>query len=441
MKEKSLLFERILVLTPDDGEGMRVLPDHHVAVRGPLVAYVGPSREEARRCVEDTDLSVVDGRDACLLPSFANAHTHTAMTLLRNAADDKALHEWLFEDIFPREARLRPRDIQAGTRLGLCEMIRSGTTASADMYFLPDLTAEAVLESGFRMLLSVDAKEQDPGTGRRRLRPEDLERFLSQFEGAGDGRIRTALLVHSIYLYEPEIYPAMAEAARSLGTRIHVHVSETEREVRDCIDTYGARPPEILERFGLLDGPTLAAHCVHLDDADRAILSRHGVTAVHNPSSNLKLGSGFADVPAMQAAGIRVALGTDGAASNNTLDLYREVRLASFLAKGLYRDATRLPAARVLRMATCDGFEGIGFPRCGRVAPGCEADLQVVRFDHPSMQPEGDPVSALVYSADGGRVDTVVCQGRPLLWKGALTTLDEERIVAEARSSAAHLRG
>jgi 5-methylthioadenosine/S-adenosylhomocysteine deaminase len=434
----NVLFERIHVISPETSGGVFVMSDAYVAVREGLVVYIGGNRAGAVLALAGVGYETYDGRDRLLVPALANAHGHAAMTLMRNSADDLSLHDWLYGVIFPRETRLRPQDVRNGTQLALCEMIRSGTGTAADMYFFQDTVLEAFVASGARLDLSIDAKRKD-ATGTLVPAPEDLERFLGIARKDGDGRVAISLLMHSVYLYPDALYRQMAEIAEDLDVGVQVHVSETKREVKECLAKHGTTPPAYLEAAGFFRTPTLAAHCVHVTLDDLEILARNDVTVVHNPSSNLKLGSGIADIHAMQRSGIRIALGTDGAASNNNLDLFHEIRLAAFLAKGTTGEAATLDAASVLRMATVNGSVGMGFPGTGVIDVGKQADLIVLNADRASMTPLGDPMSAFVYSADASCVESLLVDGRILLYKGELTTLDEERIRAEALVSARHI--
>jgi 5-methylthioadenosine/S-adenosylhomocysteine deaminase len=434
----NVLFDRINVISPDMNGGAYSLTDAYVAVREGRIAHIGTSREDASCALSGVVYETYDGRDRILTPSLANAHGHAAMTLMRNSADDTTLHDWLYNVIFPREERLRPQDVRNGTQLALCEMIRSGTGAAADMYFFQETVFESFVEAGARLNLSVNAKRRNASDV---LVPdaEDLERFLSMARQHGDDRVVVSVLMHSVYLYPDSLYAEMASMAAGLGVGVQIHVSETKREVKECLAQHGLTPPAYLEAAGFFRTPTLVAHCVHLTDDDRRILASQNVTVVHNPSSNLKLASGIADLTAMGRSGIRIALGTDGAASNNNLDLFHEIRLAAFLAKASTGDASALDAASVLRMATLHGTIGLGFPETGTIEVGSKPDLMILDTARPSMTPLGNPMSAFVFSADSSCVESLMVDGRWLMFKHELTTLDEERIRAEAIASARYI--
>ena len=432
----AVLFERITVVTPNQVHQMQVFPESWVAVRDGKIAYCGLAEEQAKAALMGLSYEIYPGKDRLLLSSFANTHGHLAMTLLRNQADDYQLHDWLFQVVFPREERLTHDIVLHGTRLAIAEMIRSGTGAAADMYYFDDAVAQAALEAGFRVNLCVDVKKKD-ASGKIILDPYLLDQKMKAYHRHPSQLLRVSMLLHSVYLYEPAIYPQMAELAKSAACPVQVHIGETRKEVIDCLADYGKRPAEQLEAFGFFQTPTIASHCVHLDDAERSILARNQVLAAHCPASNLKLGSGIADLPAMVNAGVKIGIGTDGAASNNSLDLFQDIRLASFLAKGLTGDASVLPASDLLFMATEQGYAGLGYEQAGRIEEGKDADLQIVRTDLPAMVPLGNPVSALVYSCDGSAVDSLMIGGRWLMLHHELKTMDEERVLYDARIAAA----
>ncbi len=439
-----LLFEDIMVVTPDSGWGMAVMTHQYVAISKGEIKVVSTDRETACSVLAE-GFQTYAGKNRVLMSAFANAHGHLPMTLMRNTADDLPLHDWLFNNIFPRESKLTEKEVYAGANLALLEMIRGGTACAADMYYYSEAVARAALEAGFRLNLCCEGKGED-SAGESVLKTDQAKAFVEQYDGAGDGLLKASLLVHSIYLYEESMYRKLADLAKQLGIGIQVHVSETKKEVEDCLRAYGMRPPEKLAEEGVFEVPTVAAHCVWLDRQDREILKRHNVTCVHNPVSNLKLGSGIADVQSMLESGLKVALGTDGAASNNRLDMFQEMRLASLLPKGVFLDPVKMTAPNVLRMATTNGYEGLGFSQAGRVAPGTRADLQVINLTDANIQPaiyEDTPesvLSALVYSAGPENVESVYCDGRCLLYKNSFLTIDEEKVIAEALQAARRLR-
>ncbi len=429
MKE-AILFEKINCLTAGEDGVVKALRDMYVAVAEGDIQVVTQDRAAAVATLPPTFLSY-RGQDKLLLPAFANAHTHLPMSLLRNSADDLRLHEWLYNNIFPREAKMRPEDIRVGTELSLLELIAGGVVCLADMYMMPEETAGACLEAGVRLNFCCESRSTGP-SGYTEMRPDWAEAAVRDWEGRYDDRFRVSLLIHSVYLHQPEIYPLTATLAKSLGVGIHLHLSETQKENADCLKDYGLTPTAKLVADGIFDVPTLAAHCVWLSAEDRTILREKKVACSHNPTSNLKLGSGIAEIGKLVEEEIRVCLGTDGAASNNRLDLYAEMRLAALLAKGKACDPVALTADQVFKMATVEGYRSLRFDRGGIIAAGEPADLQVLCLSDPNLQPPASLLSAVVYSAGPENVESTLCNGEFLFYKGMHTTLDAEKITAEA---------
>ena len=439
--QSAVLFSHIQLVSPLPEGPVLSLANAFVAVANGQILYAGPFEDAARQQLNDavgSRYDTYDGQRKILWPAMANAHGHIPMTLMRNQADDANLHTWLFDMIFPREKHLTPEHVKNGTLLGMAEMIRAGTGTAADMYYYSEAVVEAAVASGMRLNVCFDGKAEGPD-GKTHVQPGAIERFIRLCRSEGAGRIEPALLVHSIYLYEPYLYRELAQVAVEQQCFVQVHIGETSREVSECLATYGQRPAVQLSEFGFFQTPTVAAHCVHLDDQERSILAGANILVAHCPTSNLKLGSGMADVRAMLAAGVKVGLGTDGAASNNNLNLYQEMKLASLLAKGTSGDASVLPADDLIRMATLTAQQGLGFARAGCIAPGYQADLQILDADRPSLWPLGEPNAALVYSSEGSAVESLMVDGQWLMYKHELQTLDEEKIKHDALRSATRL--
>lgn len=444
MKNNSVVFKNICVVTPDDGE-VKTYKNANVAVEGKKIKYLGKSFDKAMESIsnKESDVEVYEGKNRIILPCFVNSHTHLAMTLLRNRNDDTTLHNWLFNKIFPVEEKMRSQELNSGTMLGIAEMIKSGTGACSNMYmaFEDAVDADIATETGIKLNTVFNGGEKKIKSGKLEADFDLFDEYFYKYDSSANGNIRCGVLVHSIYLYEENYYYKMAQLAKERDTFIHIHLSETEKEVSDCMEKYKMRPPAILNKMGIFDVPCIAAHCVYLDDDDRDILKRKGVTIVHNPASNLKLGSGMADLKKMVDAGINVAIGTDGPASNNNLDIYREMRFASYLAKGINKDACVLSANEILKSATVNGMVGLGFLDSGEIKAGKDADLQVINTDMPSMTPLGDPVSGIVYSAGSECVESVMVSGKMLMRNRELLTIDEEKAIFEANKSVEYLYG
>ncbi|GAB7387561.1 amidohydrolase [Bacillaceae bacterium] len=383
---------------------------------------------------------VIDGRHKAVLPGLVNTHGHAAMSLLRGYADDLPLQEWLEEKMWPLEAKFTAEHVKWGTLLSLAEMIRSGTTCFVDMYDHMEEVAQAVETSGIRGVLTRGVIGLcSPEEQRRKL--EEAVRFAVSWHGRANGRIRTMMAPHAPYTCPPEYIAKIVAKAEEHDLPVHIHVSETQREVEQNIKDYGVRPVAHLEKLGVFRRPTLVAHAVHLTDEEIEILARYDVKVSHNPGSNLKLASGIARVPQLMRRGVTVSLGTDSAASNNNLDMFEEIRLAALLHKGSSGDPTVVPALEALKMGTVYGARAAFLPpSVGALKVGNAADLITVSLDRPHFQPAGPIVSHLVYSACGNDVCDLFVDGKPIMRERELLTLDEERIMYEANRLRERLR-
>ncbi|MCS7197182.1 MAG: amidohydrolase [Candidatus Bipolaricaulota bacterium] len=375
--------------------------------------------------------TVIDGHNKLALPGFVNAHTHLAMVLLRGYSDDRNLQDWLEHDIWPAERKLTEEDVYWASLVGIAEMLRSGTTAFSDMYFFMDAVAQAVKESGMRALLSYGIIAPSPGE-RAQRELSITEKFLKDWHNAADGRIRVAVGPHAPYTCCDAVWQDATALARQYNTLIHTHLQETRTEVNDSIKEYQKSPTERLASLGVFQAKTVVAHGVHLSDNDVKILVERGVGLAHCPTSNLKLSSGIAPVKRYKELGLRVGIGTDGAASNNNLDMLEELRLAALLAKR--DDPTALPAAEALQMATRVGAEILGFEGVGRLAEGAQADIILVETQGAHWQPGHNPVSDLVYAAQASDVTTVIIAGRIVMKDREILTFDEERAKERVRA-------
>ncbi len=385
------------------------------------------------KITEKLPLDAVDSTVDCggnlLIPGFYNAHCHAAMTLFRGYGEDLPLQRWLEERIFPAEDRLSPESVLAASRFAIAEMLRNGIVSFSDMYMFEDVTAEAVLESGIKANLSRCIVSFDPTADMKndfRLR-ESLE-LVDQYHGAGNGRLKIDLSLHAEYTNVPHACEYVGRVARERGLLMQLHLSETEKEHRECIERHGKTPARFFADLGVFDTPTLAAHCVWVSDEDIEIMAQKGVTAVHNPISNLKLGSGVMPIRRMLDAGVNVAFGTDGVASNNRLDLLRDYQVAAILHKGISRDPASVTARELFPLATQNGALAQGRADCGRLEVGACADL--VLLDRHAMHnvPCYDEYAMLAYSAAASDVKMTMVDGRILYQNGAYTSMDEERL-------------
>ncbi|SDG03543.1 5-methylthioadenosine/S-adenosylhomocysteine deaminase [Halorubrum xinjiangense] len=380
----------------------------------------------------------LDASGSLVIPGLVNAHTHVAMTLLRGYADDKPLDPWLREDIWPAEAELTPDDIEAGAELGALEMIRSGTTAFADMYFSMDRVADVVDRAGLRARLGHGVVTVGKDDAAARADVEESLAVARELDGAADGRIRTAFMPHSLTTVGEEFLREGVAEAREAGIPVHLHANETVEEVDPIVDERGERPIAYAADIDALGPDDFFAHGVHVDDTEIERLAAAGTAVVHCPASNMKLASGMAPVQRLREAGVTVGLGTDGAASNNDLDVFDEMRDAAMLGKLAADDASAVPAAAVVEMATDGGADALNLPG-GRIEAGAAADLAVVDLDAPHLTPVHDPVSHLAYAARGSDVRHTVCDGDVLMRDREVLTLDAEAVQQRAADAARDL--
>lgn len=457
-----ILFEQVDLVT---GNGDEVLRDGYLLVEGDRITAMGQgsfSMDETADISHSGAMPLnhhhpagrmlqpdpprthqrIAAPGCVLMPAFYNAHTHVAMTLLRNHADDMDLQTWLFTRIFPAEARFDDAAVGAGTRLGLLEMLAGGTAGFIDMYDHCDATAEAVEDAGMRLLMTRGLlNTDDAGNFGNDSRLLEAKALHARWDGAGNGRIRTGFGPHSVYTCSPAYLRVVADEAMNLGVPVHVHVDETRREHEECLARHGLTPAALCEQAGLFGGHAVAAHCVHVTDEDLALLAAHDVTIAHNPRSNLKLASGVAPVLRARVAGIPVALGTDGASSNNTLDMWAEMSLTSLLHKGTSLDPLAVSASEALVMATRAGAQAMGMRDAGFLQIGAKADLVMADGTGAHWMPVHNRLSAVAYSGRSSDVRLTMVDGRILYRDGAYMTLDAERIRHEVASAMERIFG
>jgi len=377
----------------------------------------------------------LDAEGDLVMPGLVNAHTHVAMTLLRGHADDKPLDAWLREDIWPVEAALEPEDIEAGAELGALEMIKSGTTAFGDMYFEIDRTADVVDRAGLRAVLGHGAISAGKDDAAARADIEESVAMARKLDGTADGRVSTAVMPHSLTTVTPELLELAAEEAAAAGVPVHYHANETVDEVDPIVEERGMRPLKWARDLGLCREADFLAHGVHLDETEIDLVAKTGTGVVHCPASNMKLASGMAPIQRLLDAGAVVGLGTDGAASNNDLDLFDELRDAAMLGKLAADDASAVAAPAAVEMATAGGADVLGL-NAGRIESGAAADLAVIDLDAPHLTPQHDVVSHLAYAARGSDVRHTVCDGQVLMRDREVLTLDEDAVMARASERA-----
>lgn len=423
-----ILIKNVDILSMDGNS--RDVVNSNIYIVDDKIEYIGHDIEnkEVHR--------VIDGKNKLAMPGLINSHTHIGMSLLRNYADDMPLQTWLNDKIWPIEANMTGEDIYWGSLLSMVEMIKSGTTTFCDMYDFMEDVARGLDESGMRGVLTRGMTAfTDPDA-----KLEETRQFYKNWHGNANGRIKIMVAPHAIYTCDRDFLSKCIDLAKVLNTGLNIHLSETKIEVEDSIKEHGKSPVKYLEDLGFFDVHTIAAHCVHLDDEDMDILVKHKVYPVNNPTSNLKLASGFAPIDAMLKKGIPVALGTDGSSSNNNLDMFEEINLASILSKAVNMDALSVSAYSAIEMATINGAKALDWDKeIGTLELGKKADIILLDLDKPHFYPRHNLVSAISYCAHGSDVDTVIINGKIIMEKREIKTLDVELIQYMAEKHAKNL--
>jgi 5-methylthioadenosine/S-adenosylhomocysteine deaminase len=397
-----------------------IVEKKNICIEGNKITEIGKN-------VKGSD--TIDAKNHLIMPGLVNTHTHVAMTLLRGYADDIPLTEWLKDYIWPKEMKLKPVDCYYGSLLGIIEMIRSGTTCFSDMYFHEDQTARAVRESGMRAVLSPGIA--DLGDVKRGAYMVNMTlKFVNTVK---DERIDVAFGPHSPYMCSSDFLLRIQEHAQKLGKIVHIHLHETREEIKKFHKKHEKTPIELLESIGFLQKNVCAAHVIHVSDRECDILKKCNVKVLHCPASNLKLANGISPVVTMIEKGIRVSLGTDGAASNNTLDLFREMRLMVLLQK--VNNSQAMKADTAVAIATENGGIALNW-KTGKIEEGFLADLIFIDLKKVSMVPQHNLVSNIVYSMNSSAVDTVIIDGKVVMENGTILTIDEEKIVEKAQEKA-----
>lgn len=420
-----LLLKNIELLDTPNGEA------NVIAVEDGKISYIGKDLPDSFAADE-----VIDGKGMLATAGMVNTHGHVSMTLLRSYADDMALMDWLENKIWPIEAKMNAKDIYWGAMLGIAEMLKSGTTCFADMYCFMDDVARAVAETGIRANLSRGliglASDKDDKLA-------ENTQLVKDWQGYDNGRIRITYGPHAPYTCQVEYLQKVIEAAQANNAEIQMHLCETKGEVENCIKEHGVTPIKLMDQLGMFELGTIAAHCVYLTEDDMDIMAAKNVRVAHNPQSNLKLASGIAPVARMLEKGICVGLGTDGASSNNNLDMLEECRAAAMLHKTTTLNPLAVPAAQAWDMATVNGAKVLGFDELGKLGVGQQADIVLWNMHKPYWYPRHNKLSLLVYAANSSDADTVIVSGKVVLQNGSMTLFDEEKIYAEANLRAQKL--
>lgn len=369
---------------------------------------------------------ILDGENKLLTPGFVNAHTHLGMSYFRNYADDLALMDWLQNEIWPIEAKLNAEDIYWSSMLSIIENIKSGVTTFCDMYYEMDRVGDAAIESGIRGVLTRGMTDVD-GKGEEKL--QEFDALYNNYHNRSDGRIKVVPAPHAIYTCSTEFLKEISDNAKKLYDNIiHIHLSETLTEVENSKKEYGMTPIEYVNSLGLLDSQIIAAHCVHITDQEIELVKDKKFYPVYNPSSNLKLASGFTPVDKMLKNNIKMAMGTDGDSSNNNQDFVEEMHIGGIVNKAVTMNEKAVPAIEILKMATVNGAEALGFENLGLIKEDYLADLTVFDLESNSFTPRNNLISALVYSANSSDVEAVICDGKFIMRDRKLVNVDEEKV-------------
>lgn len=433
-----LLLKRAGILAWKD-EDFDYIPEGYLGIDGDTIDYIGKARPEGAYDAEK------DMGGKLLIPGIIDCHCHAAMTLLRGIGSDLPLDRWLFEAVFPVEDRMKTDDFIAGNELAMLELLASGVTSFSDMYMEPQTLVELNEQVGMKVNLTRVVQAFDPTEPpEKNFRVAESLAFFDQFHGAQNGRVRVDFGVHAEYTINDAVtryYADLIRTRRERGARVQLHLSETKKEQLECVQRHGLTPAAWFERMGIFDLPAAAAHCVWCTPEDLDILKAHDVSPIFNPTSNLKLGSGFAPVPRMLEKGLNVTLGTDGAASNNNLNMFEEMHIASICINGFELNPELMAPPTVLRMATVNGARLQGRADTGRLAVGMKADIVAVNMDRPHMIPAFEPMPMLVYSAQAADVAMTMVDGKILYENGEYMTIDREKVIYDVKQAVKRLYG
>lgn len=431
MSDNSILIKNALILSPNTNFENK----QSILIKDNLIAEISSQIDESNAS------KIIDATGKIVIPGLINTHTHLSMTLFRGLADDLSLDSWLNDHIWPMEANLNGDFCYIGALLGAVELIKSGTTTFSDMYFYMEYVARAIDEAGIRAVLSYGMID----FGDEEKRKNEIKANLELFEacdGMADGRIKVFFGPHSPYTASEELLIKVRELADEYNMGIHIHVSETQKEIEDVSSQKGLRPFEYLDKIGFLGPDVVAAHSVWLSDNEIEIIKKNNVKISHNPCSNMKLASGVAPVSKLIENDICVSIGTDGASSNNNLDLIEELKTASLLQKVSTLDPKVLNSDEAIAMGTIKGAEALGLEsEIGSIEVGKKADIVLIDTNSANMVPDSSSLSSnIIYSANGSNVDTTICDGKILMENKKLTILDEEEIYAKARKAIKELK-
>jgi 5-methylthioadenosine/S-adenosylhomocysteine deaminase len=412
-----ILIKNTMILTMDENES--IINRGYVLINNNIIEQVSSGDFQG----EISDFTIIDGKDYCVMPGLINCHTHAAMTLLRGYGEGLPLMRWLNEKIWPMEAKFKEEHIKLGTELAVIEMLRSGTTTFNDMYFSQNIVKEVVEESGIRAVLGIPLIG-DKWEGQLK----DACNLADTVINEKNDLIDTMFSPHSPYTLTEEALTEISSEAKRYNKGIHIHISETQDENNIISNKYNMTPCEFLEKCGVFQNKTVAAHCVHLNKNDLDILSNYKVSPVYNPQSNMKLASGVARAGEMIEMGINLCLGTDGTSSNNNLNMFEEMETGAMLQKLYYKDATKFSGKTMIKVSTINGARALNIKNLGSIKKGYKADMILINLNKPNMIPLYDIYSNVVFSANGSEVEYVIISGRIIMKKGNFVKIDEEKI-------------
>jgi len=429
----SILFKNAKIIATE-GNNFKVLKNAYLGVDGKYIDYIG-TEEPKKKYTETFDMY-----NKLLMPGLVNSHAHSAMNLLKGIGSDLPLQDWL-NQIWPIEGKMRADEFKSGMDMIILEMLAGGTVSFSDMYMMPLITHESIGKSGIKADLTrvFMGGDKDTDYASYPKRTESLQ-FHKDFDGAYDDRLHVDFSIHAEYTIYEGLALKWAEEIQKIGGRFHTHLSETKKEHMECIEKKGMTPAAWFKKAGFFNLPTYCAHCVWVSNEDIDIFKEKGVTVVHNPSSNMKLGSGFAPVPKMLEKGINIALGTDGSASNNNVNMFEEIHLASIIHNGYRCDPTIMKPSQIIRMATVNGARAQGRFDTGSLEVGKKADIIALNLDAPHLVPDNDTLALVTYSAQASDVCITMVDGKVLYRDGEFLTMDRDKIFHEFEKSNKYLK-
>ncbi len=420
----NILFKNISVIYENGNTEHGV----NISVNGKYIDYIGKTEPES------TFDRVIDGKGKLLMPGLYNTHCHSSMSIFRGIGEDLPLQRWLEEKIYPAEDKLNDEKAYRGSMLACAEMIKNGIVSFSDMYFFCDGTVKAVAESGMKANISRSVVSFDPSADpvEDQRANEGLELFKKHHKSC-DGRILIDMSLHAEYTNTEKMARYLADVCKDLGANMHIHLSENKKEHDECIAKRGMTPTEFFASCGVFDSPTTAAHCVYITPNDAEILASNRATAAHCPVSNMKLASGVADLKLWRDSGLNITLATDSAASNNTLDIFKELSTCALIHRGITKEPSFPSAGSLIPYVTVNGAISQGRADCGRIAVGCKADIILIDMDAVNNVPSYDPLYSLVYSVNSSNVCLTMCDGEILYENGEFTQIDIEKIISNVK--------